>query len=117
MEYCRYLNYFGIYLLANYEIIKRTIINNKDILQLMKYVDLVKSEYTNRDYSMIKVFMFGFNYTQEILDFFRSILKRIYIKGVRPLILTEWLSVKLIQYRYNQGSNSLEYSNIIQNGG
>lgn len=95
--------------------IKKDEINSQDILQLMKYVDWVKNEYAYGDYSMIKAFMLGYSYTQDALDTFLENVERKFIKGVRPSISTEWKNVKLVQYRFNEESNSLDFINITPN--
>lgn len=92
--------------------IKKDEINSQDILQLMKYVDWVKNEYAYGDYSMIKAFMLGFSYTQDALDTFRDNAERKFIKGVRPSVSTEWKNIKLIQYRFNQDNNLLDFTDI-----
>lgn len=95
--------------------IKKDEINSQDILQLMKYVDWVKNEYAYGDYSMIKAFMLGFSYTQDALNTYIENVERKFIKGVRPSVSTEWKNVKLIQYRYNQNDNLLDFTDITPN--
>lgn len=95
--------------------IKKDEINSQDILQLMKYVDWVKNEYAYGDYSMIKAFMLGFSYTQDALDTFLENVERKFIKGVRPSVSTEWKNVKLIQYRFNEENNLLDFTDITPN--
>lgn len=95
--------------------IKKDEINSQDILQLMKYVDWIKNEYAYGDYSMIKAFMLGFSYTQNALDTFLENVERKFIKGVRPSISTEWKNVKLIQYRFNEENNLLDFTDITPN--
>ncbi len=95
--------------------IKKDEIDSQDILQLMKYVDWVKNEYAYGDYSMIKAFMLGFSYTQDALDTYLENIERKFIKGVRPSVSTEWKNVKLIQYRFNEESNLLDFTDITPN--
>lgn len=95
--------------------IKRGEINSQDILQLMKYVDWIKNEYAFGDYSMIKAFMLGYNYTNEAIELLNQNSSRKYIKGVRPSISTEWNDVELIQYRFNEETNLLDFENITPN--
>lgn len=92
--------------------IKRGEISSQDILQLMKYVDWIKNEYAYGDYSMIKAFMLGYSYTEGALEDFSKNIERRFIKGVRPSISTEWKDVKLIQYRYNEATQLLDFTNI-----
>ncbi|GLB50415.1 hypothetical protein [Neptunitalea lumnitzerae] len=95
--------------------IKRDEINSQDILQLMKYVDWIKNEYAYGDYSMIKAFMLGFSYTDEALETYLENVERKFIKGVRPSVSTEWNNVKLIQYRFNQENNLLDFVDVTPN--
>jgi len=103
--------------ISNYLVveIKKDEINSQDILQLMKYVDWIKNEYTYNDYSMIKAFMLGFSYTQDALNTFLENVERKFIKGVRPSVSTEWTNVKLIQYRFNQDDNTLNFTDVTPN--
>lgn len=95
--------------------IKKNEINSQDIIQLMKYVDRIKNEYASGDYSMIKAFMLGFSYTQEALDTYIENIDRKFIKGVRPSVSTEWKDVKLIKYRFNIGTDLLDFTDITPN--
>lgn len=92
--------------------IKRKTIEAQDVLQLMKYVDWVKNEYAFGDYSMIKAFMVGFNFTQEALDNFKEYGKRKYIHGVRPSTASEWSDIKLVKYRYNPHTELLDFEDV-----
>jgi hypothetical protein len=96
--------------------IKKGEINSQDVLQLMKYVDWIKNEYAYGDYSMIKAFMLGYNYTPDSLDSYLGNIERKFIKGVRPSTSNEWRNVKLIQYRFNPESNLLDFTDITPNG-
>ena len=95
--------------------IKKDEINSQDRLELMKYVDWVKNEYAYDDYSMIKAFMLGFSYTQDALDTFLENVERKFIKGVRPSVSTEWKNVQLIEYRFNEENNLLDFTDITPN--
>lgn len=70
--------------ISNYLVveIKKGVIETQDILQLMKYVDWVKNEYAYGDYSMIKAFMIGFEYSRDAISNFNQIIERKYIHGV-----------------------------------
>ena len=96
--------------------IKRGEISSQDILQLMKYVDWIKNEYAYSDYSMIKAFMLGYSYTQEALENFAENIERKFIKGVRPSVSTEWNNVTLVQYRFNEDTQLLDFTNVTPNG-
>ncbi|MDP3436204.1 MAG: hypothetical protein Q8S04_03090 [Bacteroidales bacterium] len=97
--------------LSNYLVIeiKRGSINTQDILQLMKYVDWVKNEYSFGDYSMIKAFLVGYEFTNDALSDFAEIVERKYIFGVRPAVSATWNDVKLVTYSFNNQSNLLDF--------
>lgn len=71
--------------------------------QVMKYVDWVNEEYAYGDYGMIEAFVVAYDFSKEVIDYRNEICKRNYTKGRRPTVAAEWKSVKLIQYRYNDG--------------
>jgi hypothetical protein len=97
--------------ISNYLVveIKKGIIDSQDILQLMKYVDWVKNEYSYSDYSMINAYMIGFGYTEDVLLNFNQIVERKFIQGVRPSVSAEWKNVKLVSYTFNQNENILDF--------
>lgn len=92
--------------------IKKDTINSQDVLQLMKYVDWVKNEYTYGDYGIIKAFMLGFDYAEEALDTFSKNIERKFIKGVRPSVSTEWRDVRLVKYRFNEEEDLLDFEDV-----
>lgn len=97
--------------ISNYLVveIKKGIINSQDILQLMKYVDWVKNEYSYSDYSMINAYMIGFGYTEDALLNFTQMVERKFIQGVRPSVSAEWKNVKLVSYIFNTDENILDF--------
>lgn len=97
--------------ISNYLVveIKKGIIDSQDILQLMKYVDWVKNEYSYSDYSMINAYMIGFGYTEDALLNFNQMVERKFIQGVRPSVSAEWKNVKLVRYIFNADENILDF--------
>ncbi len=97
---------------SNYLVIevKKGIVESQDILQLMKYVDWIKSEYANDDYSIIKSYMVGFDYTPDALRNHQELVERKFIQGVRPARAAEWRDVTLVSYRFNGQSNLLDFN-------
>jgi hypothetical protein len=94
--------------------VKRGTVNKQDILQLMKYVDWVKNEYAFGDYSMIKAFIVGFNFTDEAINKFEDIVERKFIYGVRPSVSAIWKDVKLISYIFNEQTNLLDFKIVAE---
>lgn len=100
--------------ISNYLVveIKKGIIDSQDILQLMKYVDWIKNEYSYSDYSMINAYMIGFGYTEDALLNFNQMVERKFIQGVRPSVSAEWKNVKLVSYMFNADENILDFAII-----
>lgn len=92
--------------------IKKGIIEEQDILQLMKYVDWIKNEYAFGDYRMINAFMLGFDYHKNVISNLQENIERKFIRGVRPSISDEWNNVKLITYKLDDENAYLNFSNI-----
>lgn len=94
----RYINNFNgaisKYLVGE---IKKGVITEQDIEQLMKYVDWVAREYAYGDYDMIEAFIIGSGMEKK-LDYFKNIFYRIYTKGTRPTKTNEWNNLKFINY-------------------
>lgn len=105
--------------LSNYLVveIKRNSVNSQDVLQLMKYVDWVKSEYAFGDYGMIKAFIVGFDFTDDALTQFENIIERKFIYGVRPSVSSIWNDVKLVRYSFNELTNLLDFEIIAEVNG
>jgi hypothetical protein len=102
--------------LSNYLVIeiKRNTVNAQDVLQLMKYVDWVKNEYSFGDYSMIKAFLVGYEFTEDALTEFAEIVERKFIYGVRPSIAATWNDVKLVTYSFNAQTNLLDFEIVAE---
>jgi hypothetical protein len=97
--------------LSNYLVIeiKKNKVIAQDVLQLMKYVDWVKNEYSFGDYGMIKAFIVGFEFTDDALAEFENIVDRKFIYGVRPSVSATWNDVKLVSYSFNEHTNLLDF--------
>ena len=102
--------------ISNYLVveIKKGTVDTQDILQLMKYVDWVKNEYAFGDYSMIKAFLVGFNFTENALETFTEIVERNFIYGVRPSVSAIWNNVKLVSYSFNLNTNLLDFEIVAE---
>lgn len=105
--------------LSNYLVIeiKRNLVNVQDVLQLMKYVDWVKNEYSFGDYGMIKAFLVGFEFSEDALLEFENIVQRKFIYGVRPSISATWNDVKLVKYLFNAQTNMLDFEIVAEING
>lgn len=86
---------------------------SKDAIdQIMKYVDWINQEYTFGDYSMIYAFLIAYDFSREVIDYRNEICKRNFTKGRRPTIPDIWENVKLIKYRYNPSTLTLDFSEV-----
>jgi len=90
--------------------IKRGRVNTPDVLQLMKYVDWIKNEYAYGDYSMIDAFLVGASFNANVAEELPAIQERNFIKGFRPAVSTKWENLKLVQYRYNEDNQILDFN-------
>lgn len=77
----------GKYLLVE---LKKGAVTGQDLLQLMKYVDWIKNEYSNGEYSMISAFLVGYEFDQDCIDNLHTSVNRNYIHGVRPSTSKTW---------------------------
>lgn len=102
--------------ICNYLVIeiKKGKVDSQDILQLMKYVDWIKNEYAFGDYSMIKAFLVGSEFTEKAINEFSEIVERKFIYGVRPSVSSVWNDVKLIKYTFNTETNLLNFEIIAE---
>lgn len=89
--------------------LKRDTIGVEDVMQVMKYVDWVRSEYAGGDYSMIQAFLVGYKFKVEVKDRLSELCQRKYIQGVRPIVPATWSALKLVQYKYNDDKNKLDF--------
>lgn len=92
--------------------VKRSNVELQDFLQLMKYVDWVKSEYSHGDYNMITAFLVGSSFSEEVVNQFEELIERKFIYGVRPSIPATWNKVKLVKYKFNPETEILDFEVI-----
>lgn len=92
--------------------IKKGKIELQDFLQLMKYVDWVKNEYSYGDYNMITAFLVGSSFSEEVVSQFEELIERKFIYGVRPSIPATWKKVKLVKYIFNPETELLDFEII-----
>lgn len=92
--------------------IKKGKVELQDFLQLMKYVDWVKNEYSYGDYNMISAFLVGSSFAEEVVNQFEELIERKFIYGVRPSIPAIWKKVKLVKYMFNPETELLDFEVI-----
>ncbi|HVX26315.1 MAG TPA: hypothetical protein VHB70_08235 [Parafilimonas sp.] len=84
----------------------------QDLLQLMKYIDWVKEEYSLGDYTRIEGFLVAFDFEHECINNLKKNVERNFIYGVRPSIPDTWRNVKLVKYSYNEHTELLDFEII-----
>jgi len=89
--------------------VKRQKAFQNDLNQLMKYVDWVKNEYSNQDYSQINAFLVANDFEDNIMNDAEKIVVRNYTYGNRPTRPASWANLKLIKYSYDNKSQTLNF--------
>ena len=97
------------YLIAE---IKKDSASVEDVEQILKYVDWVKDEYCHNDYSMIEAFLVAYSFNEDVIEHKRNSAKRQYTIGRRPAQSLTWNDLKLVQYRYNEATELLNFTVI-----
>lgn len=92
--------------------IKKGKVFKEDIEQLLKYVDWVKDEYSNGDYSMINSFLVGYEFEENILPYKNEISIRNYVIGRRPVKVKTWSNLSLVRYKYVENDKILDFNMI-----
>lgn len=84
--------------------LKKDYADENTIDQVLKYVDWVCSEYTYGDYGMIEACIISAGYPDEISEHYMSVSQRKYALGSHPVRNEQWSSLKLLKYRYQNGT-------------
>jgi len=92
--------------------IKKGDVEPQDIDQLLKYVDWICGEYCFGDYSMIKAFLVGFNFPDDVLNHKTRVANRKFTRGMRPAQSLEWNDLTLVNYRFNEAERKLQFTPI-----
>lgn len=78
--------------------LKKDTVRGEDLQQLMKYVDWVKEEYANGDYSLISAFLVGHDVDDASVRAALPTAERHSLHGYRPPVPSIWLDVTLVRY-------------------
>jgi len=92
--------------------IKRGPAEAVDIDQVMKYVDWLRDELANGDYSLIRAFLVASDFSKAAKQRQSEVGKRIYTVGRRPAITETWSDLTLVAYEGNRGSGAITYRRI-----
>ncbi|MCL2360328.1 MAG: hypothetical protein FWC73_00780 [Defluviitaleaceae bacterium] len=83
------------------------------IEQTLKYVEWIKNEYANGDYSRIKAFLIAFEFDQSAHDAYCQSAIRHYTEGGRLPRTAKWHDLKLLQYTYDSEHGQLNLHLIV----
>lgn len=78
--------------------LKRDTVFGSDLQQLMKYVDWVRNEYANGDYSLVKAYLVGYEFNMDSINFALPTIERYSLSGYRPPKPYHWSDVRLVSY-------------------
>lgn len=82
--------------------------------QVLKYVDWVCNEYAYGDYNSIDACIIAYEFDDGIYDYINKYARRSYTSGSHPINNLEWKNLRLIRYKYINGSvQYVEESNPI----
>lgn len=118
VDYMDKIDIFGYSYIPNYKPtvskylvmeIKNDAAQEKDVDQLMKYVDWVRNEYCHGDYSMIEAYLVAPSFEGQISERVNEAAIRKYVVGTRPAISKSWKNLKLVSYSYNEVSQLLDF--------
>ena len=87
--------------------VKKDAAQPDEVEQLMRYVDWVKDQYADNDYSLITAFLIASDFPQNVIDRVREAGRRLYTVRRRPATTTEWRAIELVRYSYERGSGRL----------
>ena len=77
------------------------------IEQTLRYVEWIKQEYAQGDYSRIKAFLVASNFDSSALDVLKTSAIRYYTEGGHSPKTAVWKELTLLKYRYDQTSRKL----------
>lgn len=89
--------------------LKKDKANKDDVAQLLKYVDWVKDEYAEEDYSSINAFLVAYDFEIDLKTYIKEFANRSYTIGRRPIVSGIWNDIKLVQYRFDETENRLNF--------
>ena len=108
IDYMDKMDIFGYRFIPNFSTISKYLVMElkKDsatidaIIQVMKYVDWVKSEYAYGDYSMVTAYFVASDFPQEVINYTKQYVVRNFMRGIRPTLSLVWQDITLIRYSY-----------------
>jgi hypothetical protein len=83
-----------------------------DVEQTLRYVDWVKDEYAQGDYSMIEAFLVASTFTDDALERLEKVAVRSFTVERRPPRTEHWRGLRLVRYRYDNASENLAFEAV-----
>ena len=92
--------------------VKRDRATVTDVEQTLRYVDWVKDEYAQGDYSMIEAFLVASSFTDEARKRLDDVAVRSFTVERRPPRTEHWRGLRLVRYRYDDVSGDLAFETV-----
>jgi len=80
----------------------------KDVNQLIKYVDWVAHTRAGGDYSLVDAYFVAHDYTDSVVQYVQDTLPKDFVTPRRPYAPARWNQLRLIRYTYTGGAPALE---------
>ncbi len=80
-----------------------------DLVQLMKYVDWIQSEYCFGDYAMVQAYLVAYGFGQDIIREKEQIAQRHYTIGMKPAKSKTWNDCSLVKYSFDPQKKQLDF--------
>lgn len=87
--------------------LKKGLADSSSVEQTLKYVEWIKQEYANGDYSRIKAFLIAGEFDQSANNILKSSAIRHFTEGGRSPKTATWEDLTLLRYRYDHESKKL----------
>lgn len=85
--------------------LKRDVVTGDDLQQVMKYVDWVRDEYANGDYSQVSAYLVGHDFDMESVEAALPTAERYSLSGYRPPVPYRWEDIRMVQYNVEYDGN------------
>jgi hypothetical protein len=83
-----------------------------DIDQVMKYVDWLRDEFANGDYSLIRAFLVASDFSPGAMERRIEVGQRIYTVGRRPAVTETWTDLHLVRYSGDPNTGTVVYADL-----
>jgi len=80
----------------------------RDINQLIKYVDWIAHTRAGGDYSLVEAYFVAHDYTDEVVQYVQDTLPKDFVTPRRPYAPARWKQLQLIRYTYTEGMPALK---------